>query len=156
MSLICLCIVEDIRNNNDILFYTRQLETIAKNHNRGIKFFVDWSEPVISFIQKDSFIINILDCPTSNNCELFLLPDGWYSNGQADEVAFRERMTFLQEVTSVFISRGHGVELYLGQSGTHPEDFFDVTLNNNDLSGYLAKTIGVDGIDDGVHISIIS
>lgn len=155
MSLICLSVVEDIRKHSEIVFYTQQIETLAKQHERGIKFFVDWSEPLISHIQKDSFVINILDCPESDNCELFLLPDGWYSNGRTDNLAFRERMKFLQDISSVFIDRKYNVELYLGQSGTHPEDFFNVTLKNNDLVDYLAKTVGVDGVDSGVHISVI-
>ena len=155
MSLICLCVVEDIRKNSDVAVYTQQLETLASCHKRGIKFFVDWFEPLISYVQEDAFIINILDYPNSDNCELLLQPDGWYCNGQADKLPFRERMKFLQDVCSIFINRKHSVELYLGQSGIYPEDFERVTLKINDLVGYLAKTIGVNGVNDGVHISVV-
>lgn len=155
MSLFCLCIVGDIKNNSEIAFFTQQIKSLAKHNNRGIKFFVDWSEPLISRIQKDSLIINILDSPASDNCELFLLPDGWYNNGNTNKLAFSKRMKFLQDVSNIFINRKYSVELYLGQSGTHPDDFFDVTLKNHNLIDYLTKTVGVYGADDGVHISIV-
>lgn len=156
MSLICLCVVENVKKDGKIDFYTQQLETLAKRHKRGIKFSVDWPEPLLSHIQKDSLVINILDCPESDNCELFLLPDGWYCNGLTNNLAFRERMKFLQDISDVFINGQCGVEIYLGLSGTNPEDFFDVSLKNDVLTDYLAKTVGVDGIDsNGVHISVI-
>lgn len=156
MSLFCICVVENIKKDSEITLYTQQLETLAKQHKRGIKFFVDWPEPLLSRIQKDSLVMNMNDSPESDNCELFLLPDGWYHNGRTNKLAFRERMKFLEDVSSIFIDRKYSVELYLGLSGTDPEDFFDVSLKNNDLADYLAKTIGVEGIDfDGVHIRII-
>lgn len=155
MSSFCICVVEDIKRDNELVFYMQQLEILAQNHKRGIKFFIDWPEPIISRIQENSLIINILDCPESNNCELFLQPDGWYSNGRTDKLAFRERMHFLQDIAKFFIYRKHSVDLYIGQSGADPEDFFDITLKSNDLADFLTKTVGVVGVDDGVHIGVI-
>ena len=155
MSLFCLCVVENIRTKNEIVFYTQQIEIRAKHYKRGIKFFVDWSEPLMSHIQKDALVINILDCPEADNCELFLLPDGWYSNGQTNTLTLRERMKFLQNISKVFINGEYKVDLYLGQSGTDQEDFFDVTLKSNDLVDYLTKTVGINGVDDGLHINVI-
>lgn len=157
MSLICLCVVENIRKNSEIVFYKQQLETVAKHHKRGVKFSVDWSEPIISHIQKDSFIINITDCPESDNCELFLLPDGWYVNGYTNKLPFRERMKFLQDISNIFNSNNYNADLYLGLSGTEPEDFLSITLKNNNLVDYLSDTVGVNGIDfDGVRIKVVS
>ena len=155
MSLICLYTVKNIRNNSEKDFFIQQIKTLAKHNNRGIKFFVGWSEPLISHIQKDSLIINIFDSPESDNCELFLLPDGWYINGHTNKSAFSERMKFLQEISNIFIDKKYAIELYLGQSGTHPDDFFDVTLQNHELIDYLTKTVGAGGVDNGVHINII-
>lgn len=156
MSLICLCVVENIRNNSEIVFYKQQTEALAKLHKRGIKFSVDWPEPIMSCIQKDSFIISIVDCPESDNCELFLMPDGWCCNGRTNKLAFRERMKFLQDISAIFINREYSVDLYMGLSGNDPEDYFNVALKNNDLVDYLTRTVGVDGIDlDSVHISVI-
>ena len=101
MSVLCVCIVENILSNSDRLNLMQQLELLAKRHNRGIKFFIDWDEPFISHIQENDFIINILDSPTSNNCECFLLPDGWCYNGNAEKVPFKERAKFLEEICSI-------------------------------------------------------
>lgn len=155
MSLFCLCAVEGIREKSENAFYTQQLEILARQHGRGIKFFVDWPEPIISCIQKDSLVISILDCSESDNCEFFLLPDGWYSNGQTAKLTFKERMEFLQDISNIFINRKYSVDLYMGQSGTRPEEFSDVILKNNVLVNYLINTVGVSGIDDGVHIRVI-
>lgn len=154
MSLMCLCIIENILDHNDRLYFIQQLEVLAKHHNRGIKFFIDWDEPFISHIQEDAFIINVLDSPESNNCERFLLPDGWSFNGISEKVSFRERTKFLQEICSIINSRKYSVELYLGESGTCPEDFIDITLKNNKLVEYLTNTIGMNGVDNVVHISV--
>ena len=81
MSLFCFCIVENIKKS-EIDLCSQKLKTLAKKHNRGIKFSIDWYDPILSGIKKDSFIINITDNPESDNCELFLLPDGWYYNGE--------------------------------------------------------------------------
>lgn len=155
MSLICLCVVKNVRKQSEIDLCTQQIEMIAKHHKRGIKYFVDWSEPFISSIQRDSLVINIVDSPESNNCELFLLPDGWFCNGQTDRLSFRERMKFLQDISNVFINRKYRVDLYLGQSGTCPEEVTSVRLCNHDLVDYLTKTIGIEGADNGMHICLV-
>lgn len=153
MSLMCLCIVENVLDE-DRLYFIQQLEILAKHHNRGIKFFVDWDEPFMSHIQEGAFIVNVLDSPTSNNCEWFLLPDGWSFNGISEKVPFRERTKFLQEICSIINGRKYSVELYLGESGTDPGKFLNIILENKNLVEYLTKTIGMSGADDIVHISV--
>lgn len=154
MSLFCLCIVHNVKKNEKN-FYTQQIETIAKHYNCGVKFSVDWREPIFSYIQKDSLVINVLDNPQADNCELFLLPDGWYFNGQAAKITFRERIKLLQDIANFFIDRKYGIDFYLGQSGTQIDDFLKVALKANDLTDYLTKTIGINGIEDGLYIGII-
>ena len=154
MSLFCLCVIENVKDNEKN-FFVQQIEMLAKYHKRGVKFLVNWNEPIISNIKKDSLIINVLDCPKSDNCELFLLPDGWYSNGQTEKLSFKERIKLLQDITNVFINRKYRVDFYFGQSGTQPEDFLNIALETDDLADYLTKTIGINGVDDGLHIRII-
>ena len=154
MSLFCLCVVEDIKERNKILFYTQQLMALAKRYKRGIKFFVDWSEPIVSRIKKDSLVINVLDCPESDNCEMFLLPNGWYSNGETNELTFRERIKFLQDISNVFIKSQYSIDIYLGNSGTHANEFFNITLKSCNLIDYLTKTVGLNGVNNGIHISV--
>lgn len=154
MSLFCFCVVENIKKI-EMVSYSQQLKALAKQHNRGIKFQIDWAEPILSSVKKDAFVINITDSPESDNCELFLMPDGWYCNGKTNELSFSERMKFLQDISSVFIDRGYGIEIYFGLSGMQPYEFLNVKLRNKDLVYYLAKTVGVNGAEEGAHISII-
>ena len=154
MSLFCLCVIDNF-DKEDLLTYTNQIEMHAKEYNRGIKYEVDWPEPIVEHIKKDSLIINIVDCPENDNCEMFLLPDNWYFNESTNKLPFKDRIKFLQDISELFINNSCSVDIYLGQSGTNPEEFIDVWLKNSDLVDYLTNTIGVYGIDDGVHINIV-
>lgn len=155
MSSFCLCIVEGIREKDKTVFYAKLIENLAKHYKRGITFTIDWTEPIASHIEKDALVINILDSLKTDNCELFLLPDGWYFNGQTNYLSFKKRMRFLQDICNVFNNENYCINLYFGQSGTDPSEFLDVTLKNNDLAEYLTKTIGTYGIDDGIHICVV-
>lgn len=155
MSSFCLCVCENITNECEKKIFVQEIKMIAQYYKRGIKFSLDWPEPIISCVQKDSLVVNILDSPESNNCELFLLPDGWYSNGKTDKIAFRERMRFLRDVSNVFIEKNYIVSIYLGQSGTLPEEFSNCVLKINNFIDFLMNTVGFNGVDDGIHINII-
>ena len=154
MSLFCLCVVESIREKSEVALCARQLELIAKQYNRGVKFFADWSDPFVSDIQKQSFIMNITDGPSFSNCELFLLPDGWYYNGKTNKLPFRERMEFLKSVVSFFAEKKCVVDLYLGVSGICAQEFTHFTVSVNELMDCLVKTVGTHGAEESVHISI--
>lgn len=154
MSLFCLCVVEGAWKKSEKLLYEQKIQSIANHYNRGVKFFVDWLEPIMSTVPKESFVINILDSAESENCELFLLPDGWYCNGETNYLSFKERMSFLQDICNVFINDNYCINLYFGQSGTDPSEFFDVKLITKDLVEFLTKTVGTYGVDDGILISV--
>ena len=154
MSLLCLCVVENYESRRDSLLY-EQIKSIAERYNRGIKLGVDWTEPVVSHIKKHSLIVRINDTLHSDNCELFLLPDGWYSNCQTNAIPFRERMMFLQDLSAMLISQQYNIAFYIAESGTDPSDFQNISLKCEELAGYLTKTIGANGVDEGVYISIV-
>ena len=155
MSLFCFCVVDDYIEESKVQFYAIQIEKIAKKNNIGIKFHVDWIEPILSHIKKDALFINLVDSPGSDNCELLFLPDGWYFNAQTNEKTFKERMRFLQEISDILIKDKHCVNLYLGQSGTLLEEFIFVELKKNELVDYLTKNIGLYGVDEALHITIV-
>ena len=155
MSLICLCIVKGLGKSGETDFYREPLKNLAKHYDRGIKFSVDWPEPLVLRLPQDALIINVSDRPESDNCERLLLPDNWYLNGQTNEVPFCERIKVLQEISAVFTDRQYRAEWYLGTSGTEPEDFSDTTVKNCDLTDHFVKTVGVHGADSGIHIIVI-
>ena len=155
MSLLCFCVIENYKRSNDPLL-DKEVRSISERYNRGIKFGVDWAEPIASSIENHSLIISINDTPESDNCELFLLPDGWHFNLQTNAIPFRERMTFLKDLASVLVSRGYHIHLYIAESGTDLNDYINVSLRYEELIDYLSQTIGKDGVRDGIHVDIIS
>lgn len=154
MSLVCLCVIDNIEEKSDKFFCFKQIEELAEQYQCGIKCGVDWFEPFVSHIKKDSFVINIVDYPKYDNCEMFLLPDGWYNNGKSNKSLFVERIKLLQDVSSFLIDKNNSVSFYIAQSGTSFDEFSHITLKTNELTAYLAKTLGTYGLEDGVHIII--
>lgn len=154
MSSVCLCVIDNIKEKSDKLFCSKQIEELAKYYQCGIKCGVDWLEPFVSHIKKDSFVINIVDYPKCDNCEMFLLPDGWYNNGQSNKLPFIERIKLLQDISRFLLKKNNPVSFYIAQSGTSFDEFSHITLEINNLTDYLAKTIGTYGLEDGVHIII--
>ena len=154
MSLLCLCVVENYEMISDPLL-DKQIKSIAEPYNRGIKFGVDWVEPIVSYIKRGSLIVSINDNPLSDNREMFLLPDGWYSNCQTNAIPFRSRMVFLQDLATMLINQRYNVSFYIAESGTDLSDFHDVSLKCEELPDYLLKTIGASGVSDGVRINMV-
>ena len=95
MSTICICIVRTMKEQGDKVRYKAQIEPIARRWNCGVKFSVDWPEPIVACAMDDSLVVDITDYPGANNCELLLLPDGWYYNGCTNAVPFRDRYSVL-------------------------------------------------------------
>lgn len=155
MSLLCLYFIENI-SEKDKKLCVQQIENNSKSYNCGVKFCIDWQEPFISNIVKENtFIVNIIDSPTKDNCDFFLIPDAWFINGKTNDIAFNKRMFFLEEIARVFLNINCSVDLYIGQSGTELEDFTYVLLNNKNLVDYLSKSIGIYGAEDALHIHIM-
>ena len=75
MSSICLFAAKGITAEKKKK-YIHDIQKLVIDYKRGVKFFIAWSESMVLDIQKDSFIVNIVDSPKSDNCEMFLLPDG--------------------------------------------------------------------------------
>ena len=75
-----------------MLLCRSRLMSIAKAHGRDVAFSVDWSEPIIEYLNNSHVVISLLDDPGADNCEMLLLPDGWYHNGCTNEVLFEKRI----------------------------------------------------------------
>ena len=153
MSAICLCVVDHVEHNEKKL-YAQQLEALAKQYNRKLRFSVDWVEPLTQEISRDSYVVNVFDDPQSDNCEMLLLPDGWWHNGKTNNLTFEERMAFLYDLCRTFTDNKYYVDLYLLQSGMESADCINITLDICDLKDYLIKTVGIVGVDCGWHIRV--
>lgn len=155
MSLFCFCIIEDFTKKDDIIFYQQEIKTLAKIHGIGAKFSVDWSEPVLLSVNKNALVVNIVDLPQLNNCEMFLLPEGWKKNGISNIIPFRERMMFFQDFCQVFVDTKAKIDFYFGESGTDLDDFSHISLKSSELTNYLTRSVGASGLVDGIHLSVV-
>lgn len=155
MSSICLFAAKGITAEKKKK-YIHDIQKLVIDYKRGVKFFIAWSESMVLDIQKDSFIVNIVDSPKSDNCEMFLLPDGWFCNGKTAQLPFKSRMRLLEKIALLFEENVDDVELYIGQSGSQPEELLNVVIKGHELADYLSKTIGIYGADEGLHICITS
>lgn len=154
MSLFCFFVFNMVEDK-EINILKQEIKTLATQYDRDVNFFVDWSEPILSCIDINALVVNVLDSPKSNNCDFLLLPDDWYINGLTNSMDFKERMKFLQEIAQLMITKKCCVDVYLGQSGLLPEEYIHFTIKVNELIDFLQNTIGVGGIVDGMHIRLI-
>jgi len=154
MSSLCLCIINGIEIAEKNVFVPK-VELLAQNYKCNVDFCINWCEPILSDVKQDSFIVNIIDSSISKNCELFLLPDNWWFNGQTNKVGFRERIKLLEDIAGLFDLKKHSINIYLAESGTALDEFVNVSLKRDEISDYLTQTIGAHGIIEGIHINII-
>lgn len=153
MSLICLCVTDNIEEK-ETMFYKESLTKLVNCYECGVVFSINWTEPIVEYLKDVGFVFGLVDYWGSNNCEMLLLPDGWYHNGYTNDVVFKERIQLLADVANMLLERGHRVEFYIGCSGMEPEDFFDSEIKCSYFIEFLEKTIGTEGAEIGLHITV--
>lgn len=152
MSWICLCMTE-VYDQVDL--YEEQLREIAAKHLRGISFSIDWKEPIFECKKGEMLIFSLSDGPAQENCEMLLLPDGWYVNGRTNWQPFPQRMVVLHEIASMLLERMHRVEFYIGLSGTQPDEYVTRSVQQSGLVEELCETVGREGGEAGVHLVVL-
>ncbi len=155
MSSVCLCTIENHISKSEIRYFVTELKKIAQYYNRGIKFEIDWKEPLVSQLPINSFVMDIKDSLLDENCEYLLLPDGWFFNGKTNELTFRSRMMVLEEISDLFTQKNYVVHFYFFDSGEDIDDFSTIKIRQSSFVNYLSDTIGIKGVESGVHICIL-
>ena len=148
----CICAIK-IKEDKFSSHYLN-LQKIANKYCRGISFRADWSDPLIDSLKSTYHIISFSDSPTSNDCELFMLPDGWFFNGNTNFEPFAERIKCLKDIIDYLTNNGFFVDIYIGWSGLDRKDFYDIKIKPHNLVSCLTSTIGQHGSEFGLHISI--
>lgn len=155
MSLICLCLVTSNNVSEKSLSYVEELDALVKNYDVNYTIGIDWEEPASSYFPEKSFVISITDGLDEDNCEKFLLPDGWLINGKTNNTSFSQRMRLLEEISSFLKEKECVIEWFIGQSGTLFREYADVSIDCNALAEYLTGTAGVEGFDNSVHVRVL-
>ena len=153
MSSICLCAIST-NDNQKVGFYKNKIMEISKKHQRGTILDIDWNEPIIEFLKKTHMVVSLTDSEMSTNCERLILPDGWYFNGVRSTPCFKERMLYLFDIAETLLSCEEIVEFYIATSGELPGDYQHETVKLSDLTDFLCSTIGKNGADFGLCITV--
>ena len=117
--------------------YQHRLENIAREHGRGVTFSVNWPEPIVEYLKGRYMLINLLDEEGCDNCQKLLAPEEGGYGAYTNNIALKQRMKFLQDIADALLDGKHKAEFYIGLSGTNPDDFLEVVVNQKDLIEYL-------------------
>lgn len=148
MSKICLALITNKSPEEEIRVRIKEIV----NHAGYEVFFYDRMEEPIIDEYLNSFIISFADSKKHDNCEMLLLPDGWYHNGITSSTPFISRVRIIESAIKELILQGCHVDLFIGDSGTLYEEFSHYKCNINEFS-HMISTKFANGIDIDLHIS---
>ena len=135
MSSICIGVIQPVVQED----FGKKLAEVAGRYGRGITFEIGWHEPVLDSLTGKVFVFSLFDYPGSENCEMLLLPDGCFLNGETNNISFRERMELLRDLAGIVLENGSSMEYYIGLSGTLPEEYDTEIVNIADLPQRLEE-----------------
>ena len=151
MSKICIMLVHNsIDNTYNII---SEIKHIVDDYGWGYFILDEIDEPFLHR-NKSDLIISFSDNYVYDNCEMLLLPDDCIYNGKENKKTLFERMEMICNVVKFLKQNNHGVELYIGDSGTECEDYSEYAC----LPSILQNTIcnGLNHFNnDNLHIIVI-
>lgn len=152
MSMVCIGYVYAPKSSAEQ--YPRELIDIAKTHNRGIRFDIDWEEPFLHNLDKDMLCFSLSDSQSNDNADVLFLPDGWYINGETNDTPFVERMKFLCDVAKASLYAYERMGFFIGTSGTLYNEFYQSTVSLDNLLSLLTNSIGMLGDEIALHVQV--
>ena len=139
MSKICIVLVKDISglcHTTD--WICSKIRHIINSYALGM-FIIDPIMEPFGDKYVDCVAISIADNDSSDNCEMFLLPDNCSFNGRINGVQFIERMKVLRDIALCLGENDCWVELFIGDSGVNYEDYAEACCKANDLPHVLQE-----------------
>lgn len=134
---------------------THEISRIVNKYGYSVFWGIDWVEPIITTLPSTVLLCNIADTSESNNCEMLLLPDGWYFNGRANTIPARTRMQVLEDVAEYVIDQGYPIEFFLGDSGTLANEYKHVHIDCHQLSDFLCNRLEEIDMDFSLRVTIM-
>lgn len=153
MSMICVGVMT-CRNTAEHTTIKLRLLRIAQSYNSVINFDINWSEPIMASLPISSCAFSVEDGNGSGNCEMLLLPEGWFVNGKTNNSSTIERMEFIQRIAENVIAEGIPIEFYIGTSGDLPEDYYSQSVDRHQLANFLASHIEKINSMESLHIIV--
>ncbi len=135
MSHICMLFIHK-SNSQNYSVIENEIKRIVDKHGMG--FFVEekCDEP---FVDKSSLylVFSLSDNYEFDNCEMFLLPDGWICNGKSNKIPFINRMEVIQDCVIKLSKLKCQIEIFLGESGCQITDFIHLKCFPNEIANLI-------------------
>ena len=106
---------------------------LQKTYGLGVCFDTPANEPFLQDYACPDLLFTISDTEETENCELFLLPDGWTINGAENPVPFVQRMKVLQQFAYSLSNICEWMEILVGDSGMDLDDFVLSEVKTKDV-----------------------
>ena len=153
MSLICIGVTHP-NSPEQFVNLKKKLLRVAANNGRGISFQIDWHEPIVDALAHSDMMFSLSDSPKQEMCEMLLLPNGWYCNGETNSSSLQTRMCLLQELAAAILSDGLPVEYYIGLSGEPMEEYDTFTFTVSELPSKLENLIDSFTCEYAIHLIV--
>ncbi len=131
----------------------RQMQPIFEQYNLFCFTDIGYSEPFFSeFELSKYFVLSVADNKNYDNCEMLLVPDNCYVNGEKSNSLFDNRMSNLKNILAAFFAFTREVHLFIGDSGVLFNEFMHLSLTLDDFCMYAHKLNSISAPD--IHFII--
>lgn len=121
MSKICIAILNDDVSTERI---TTAIQPLLKRYNLAVSYKLTYDEPLLEKYRNKAYkMFSFADNVYYDNCEMFLLPDNCFFNGQKNSIPFQARMQLLEEIFERVLDFTPKIEVFIGDSGTRYDEF---------------------------------
>ena len=154
MSNICIGLIRAAQTEHQLLM--EMLLKITHEVGIGVSFNIDWNEPIWDECDENMLFFSICDSSISANCEMLLLPDGWFYNGKMSSIPFADRMIFLQAIAAAVLNMGYSIEYYVGISGTLIEEYCESSVPLHNVADFITNNLYsyTDYVTHSLHVIV--
>ena len=114
------------------------IRSVGKEYGIGVHFDIPQDEPFLCEYGCPDLLFTISDGDETDNCERFLLPDGWTINSVENPIPFAHRMKVLQQFADSLNNICARVEILVGESGMDLDDFALYKVMAQDIPNIMA------------------
>lgn len=151
MSKICFIIFQ----KNELIYENliRKIQPIFEQNNLFCFTEIGYVEPFFSeFELSKYFVLSVADNKNYDNCEMLLVPDNCYINGEKSNSLFDNRMINLKNILIAFFAFTREVHLFIGDSGVLFDEFTHLSITHNEFLMHAHKLNSVSPPD--IHFII--
>lgn len=150
MSKLCIAVFNDF---SGVTKLKKQISHLLASQNLGVFFELSNDEPALSRFQSDDVVFcSLSDNFKVDNCEMLLLPDNCFSNGEQNTVPFQKRMKQIESVIKIILDSLQSVELFIGDSGVLWDEYTHYDIIVDDFL-YIASSLNSTNQHD-LHFTI--